>query len=287
MVHTLVFALIMGEPRVPPPTETEPVSVWRSLDGDIATTFHRTAEGFLVRFCDLADYAIDISARTVVCSPVPDIDPELIESLFANQIEPLLRTWDGDLVLHASGVAIDDRAVGFLGLSRRGKSTLATALARAGHPCVTDDGLILLRTQSGFLAEPKCEPLRLLPDSEAALLGDRSGGPYRATKARISLPGGIGFQKEPIALAALYHLCEPCSSGLKIERLSQSAAMDIVLKQSFMLDTGDKARMRAHFDRVAVLAETVPVFSLDYPRDYDQLPNVLDGIIAHQRETCE
>ena len=63
--------------------------------------------------------------------------------------------------------------------------------------------------------------------------------------------------------------------------------MDLALKQTFMLDTGDKARMSAHFDTVAFLAETVPIFSLDYPRDYGQLDSVMEAIVAHVRETGE
>jgi hypothetical protein len=283
----LSFSLIHAEPHTPAPIAAEPKSVWRTEDGEITTTFHPAPEGFLVRVVECADYAIDFAARTVVCTPWPDTIPELVRTTFTNQIAPLLRTWDGDLVLHASSVAIDGRAVGFFGLSRRGKSTLATALSCAGHPCVTDDGLILLRGPAGFVAEPKIEPLRLLPDSEAALLGDISLPVERDTKARIELPGDIVFQQEPVPLCALYCLEEPAANELSIARLEHSAAMDRLIKQTFMLDTGDRARMRAHFECVAFLAETVPIFSLDYPRDYGQLAHVVDGITAHVRKIGE
>lgn len=282
----MIFSLQYAEPRAPAPPGCEPASVWRTPDGEIATTFHRTASGCLVRVVDYADYVIDFDARSVVCTPWPDTDPDLAETTFANQIAPLLRTWDGDLVLHASGVAIDARAVGFFGLSRRGKSTLAMAFARAGYPCVTDDGLILLRRPGGFVAEPKAGPLRLLPDSEAALVGACASS-ERDTKARIDLPDEIVFQQEALPLAALYHLDEPQAARLAIERLGKGAAMDLVLKQTFMLDTGDKTRMRAHFDQVAALCETVPIFSLDYPRDYAQLPAIIEQIAAHVRENPE
>jgi hypothetical protein len=278
------FALIHAKPRPPDPIAGTPKSVWRTEEGEITTSFHPAPSGFLVRVVDCADYAIDFTARTVVCTPWPGADQDIVEGAFANQIGPLLRTWDGDLVIHASSVVIEGRAVGFFGLSRRGKSTLATALSRAGNPCVTDDGLILIRTGQGFVAEPKIAPLRLLPDSEAALLGKAPMAFERDTKARIDLPGDIVFQQGTVPLGALYHLGAPDADRLAIAPLDHGVAMDAVLKQTFMLDTGDKARMRAHFDCVAFLAETVPIFSLDYPRDYDQLPAVVDGIIAHVRE---
>ena len=243
--------------------------------------------GCLVRVIDCADYAIDFAARTVVCMPWPGIAHGFVENTFVNQIGPLLRTWDGELVLHASGVAIEGRAAGFFGISRRGKSTLATALSCAGHPCITDDGLVLLREHSGFVAEPKPGPLRLLADSKAALVGEASQELDSDFKASIVLPDVIAFQQNPVPLGALYHLGEPGVAELSITRLDHGTAIDLLLRQTFMLDTGDKARMRAHFESVAFLAETVPIFSLDYPRDYGQLPEVVEAITAHMRDTCE
>lgn len=281
----MTFSLVHAAPCPPGPIAEAPKSVWRTEDGEITTTFHPAPSGFLVRVVDCADYAIDFATRTVVCTPWPDASQDIVEGAFQNQIGPLLRTWDGDLVLHASSVVIDGHAIGFFGLSRRGKSTLATALSQAGHRCVTDDGLILLRTPQGFLAEPKIAPLRLLPDSEAALLGQSATAFERDTKARIDLPDNIVFQQGTVPLGALYHLGAPDAARLQIALLDQVAGMDAVLKQTFMLDTGDRERMRAHFECVAFLAETVPIFSLDYPRDYEQLPRVVDGIVAHVRQT--
>ena len=281
------FTLIHAAPCPPAPIDEQPKSVWRTEAGEITTTFHRRPSGFLVRVIDCADYHIDFAARSVVCTPWPGAIREFVETTFANQIEPLLRTWDGDTVLHASSIVVAGRAVGFFGISRRGKSTLATAFSRAGHACVTDDGLILIRTPSGFVAEPKIAPLRLLPDSEEALVGASPHVAQRLTKAPVNLPGDIVFQVEPVPLGVLYHLEAPSARQLVIKRLEHGAAIDLLIKQTFMLDTGDKERMRAHFESVAILAETVPIFSLDYPRDYGQLPRVVDGIAAHAREICE
>ena len=45
----------------------------------------------------------------------------------------------GNLVLHASAVAVGSGVVIFCGPSRAGKSTLAAALVRQGYPFITDD----------------------------------------------------------------------------------------------------------------------------------------------------
>jgi hypothetical protein len=282
-----VFTLAWESARAMPLPPSEAIGKWLSLEGEVATTFHRTARGYLVRFPGIADFAIDFAARTVVCSPDPEADAATLESVYENQVVPLLRTWQGDLVLHASGVVIEDLAVGFCGLSRRGKSTLAGAFARAGHACVTDDGLVLVRAAGGLMVEPKVSPLRLLPDSEAALLGSASTRPGQDAKARVGLADKVAFQQGAVPLGPLYHLGEPRAARLTIAPLARAAAFDLLLKQTFMLDTGDKAQMQAHFERVAFLVETVPIFALDYPRDYAQLPQVVAAIAAHVRANRE
>ena len=91
----------------------EPFDVWRSFDGDVSTMFHRTPTGFFVRFADCGDYTIDLAEKRVICTPVPDVPDDYCENIFSNQILPLLWTYDGTPVLHASGVVIDGGAFGF------------------------------------------------------------------------------------------------------------------------------------------------------------------------------
>ena len=54
-------------------------------------------------------------------------------------------------------------------------------------------------------------------------------------------------------------------------------------KHSFMLDVQDQGLIAAHFDRVAALAKAVPCVALDYPRNYDVLPDILRAIRAQVR----
>ena len=46
----------------------------------------------------------------------------------------------------------------------------------------------------------------------------------------------------------------------------------------------DRVRMRKAFAQSAAIAERVPCFALDYPRDYAALPDVAAAVAAHARK---
>ena len=259
---------------------------WLTLDGEESLLFHRTENGYLLRFIDNADFVLDFASDRVICTPVPGMTAEGLADLHFNQIVPLVMGYRGELVLHASAVKTASGAIGFLGATGRGKSTLAAALARAGCPFLTDDGLIMdhFAGRPGYAIRPRRPLLRLRPDSEAAMLEmDEADVPDRsALKARFAARPGIPFCDEPVPLAALYILSEPHGrTAPEIHSLPPSAVLPELLSHSFILDVEDQARVHAHFDKLAMLAREVRCFTLDYPRDYTALPIVTKTIIDH------
>ena len=279
--------------QAPPLEQTdlpfEPYDKWRTLDGDVAASFYRAASGYLLRFPDCADFAIDLGRQVVTCTPAPDMVDENIADLYFNQVLPLLMGYDGDPVLHASGIAIDGAAIGFVGPTGRGKSTLAAAFARAGYPFLTDDGLILDASDSGYSVRPRRPILRLCADSEAAILDRQAAlSDVELWKERVPASAEIPFHDKPVPLAALYVLAEP--GGVRqavITALTPTEALSALMGHSFILDVDDRPRVRALFNQFGDIAEQVGCFSLDYPRDYADLPSVLDAIITHTRKGAQ
>ena len=264
----------------------EPYDKWRTLDGDVAAQFYRTSAGYLLRFAESADFTIDFARQVVTCSPAPDMPDEHIADLYFNQVLPLLMGHDGDPVIHASGVAIDGIAVGFIGPTGRGKSTLAASFARAGHPFLTDDGLILDPAGHGYMVRPRRPILRLCADSEAAILEKNAPLPDVVLwKERHHASAEMPFHDTAVPLGKLYVLREPsgCATA-KITALSPVDALSALIGHSFILDVDDRTRVRALLDRLGDIAERVGCFALDYPRDYAALPGVLDAIIGHARK---
>ena len=79
----------------------------------------------------------------------------------------------GDYSLHASAVRFARGAVAFAGPHGAGKSTLAAALGRAGHPVIADDVLRLTNHDGWWRAHPFGGILRLWPSGVKTVFGDQ------------------------------------------------------------------------------------------------------------------
>ncbi|MEP6867917.1 MAG: hypothetical protein ABJA20_05330 [Novosphingobium sp.] len=265
------------------PLDALPYDRWLSPDGEVAIEFYRRGSDYVLRFPERADFAI---GATLTCTPAPDVPQALITALFNNQIIPMIESRSGGLVLHASAVAAAGRALGFLGQSGRGKSTLAASFARAGHPFLTDDGLVLEADGTGYRAKPSLPYIRLWPDSESAVLdgaASDNSSDEDEVKSHVGSSAQVPFQRDPIPLRAIYVLLDGPSDRVRIERMKPAAALSAFMQHAFVLDVEDRPRMRTHFNQMARLAEAVECFTLDYPRRYDDLRGVRDAILTHAR----
>ena len=147
---------------------------WHESPGDeVWCEFRRLSNGIHLRFPGLADFTISGDGREVAAVPAPDLDDATLEHLQLNQVLPLALSAQGIPVFHASGVEMASGAVAFLGVSGRGKSTLATHLALRGAPLLTDDGLVLDWREDRYHVQPSRPSIRLWQDSQDALIGGR------------------------------------------------------------------------------------------------------------------
>lgn len=110
--------------------------------------------------------------------------------------------------LHASAVAIDDRAVAMVGPAGAGKSTTAAAFAHAGYPILSDDFVPLEERQGRILARPAYPIIRLWTESARHFYGSPDALPVLAPswqKRYVDLRDrGHVFVTEPMELGAIY-----------------------------------------------------------------------------------
>lgn len=275
-----MLALEVHPARVQPALASAPYDRWVTPEGEVKAEFHRLPSGFLVRFPDEADFTIDIAARRAEGWPAPDTTPDHFESLFQHGVLPLVGDHLGGLFLHGSAVAVDGQAIAFLGLSRGGKTTLAGAFAKAGYPFLTEDVIELVPAGEAYLLQPKHSRLRLFVDSASWLLEREFADAEDDDKHSLAAGDALPFSHEAAPLARIYVLGRDHQAPLAITPFQGTVALAELLPHSFVLDVEDKPRLRAHFGRIGELSERIACRALDYPRRYEELPDVIAAILA-------
>ena len=229
------------------------------------TQFYRNGSEYLLRFPDLADFGISGAGLDVVAYPVPGVPPATVEQLYFNQVLPLALSRQGELVLHASAVEVNNSILAFLGISGLGKSTLAASFASTGHRILTDDGLQLQSADDGYRALPGHPSMRLLDDS------------------RRALPDGDtpSFRDASCPVRYMYFLGEGIADSVDIAPISGRDAMIELVRNSFLLDVEEKAMLAHHFSQLTKLVSQSIFFRLDYPRNFESLTAVREAVLAH------
>lgn len=257
---------------------------WVTAGSQDAAYFYRTHQGFLVRFPGVVDFQISADGSQALALPVPSAPHEAVVDLFHNAIIPLTDNHRGALSLHGSAALYKGAALGFIGQSRSGKTTLAGAFAMEGHPFITEDIIRLARISERYEVAPTRPVLRLFNDS-AAHLSAKSKEEVAAGKARFSASEVLPFAPSRAPLRTLFLLERAGVSQIEVERIGAVQALTSLLQQAFILDVEDNDRLSDHFARIGLLAESMPCFRLDYPRRFDILPEVIRAIIKHAGET--
>jgi hypothetical protein len=235
---------------VPVPIGADGSGFWAT--GDEACYFLEDVGTFLVR-----------GGREVVVELAPRAEPGRIRLSILGPVLGILLHQRGHLVLHASCVEIEGRAVAFAGNRGWGKSTIAAALYARGHGIVSDDVTAIDLRLPVPSVMPAFPQIKLWPDSVPTLgpsadvqprfhpLLDKRG--FRVTR---------GFPQGPVALERVYVLAEGADPG--VDKLRPGEAFPEILRHWYGGRFGDgllKAEGAAvtHFEQAATLAARVPM----------------------------
>lgn len=235
--------------------------------------------GIMFRYGDGIEFLIDRAGTQVwVRWPEPFTIEDATTYLLGPIVGWLLRL-RGVIPLHASAVAVDGRAVAFLGPAGSGKSTLAAGFAELGFAVLSDDVLALHQRLDIIEAVPSYPVLRLWPDSARLLFGSPHALPPLTPnweKRGLDLTrSGYAFGDRPLPLAALYTI-DGRDDGVRLrvedvpgKRSIVSLAANTYL--AYLLDRGMRARefvflaavlRRVRLRRLSVHLESVEVLDL-------------------------
>ena len=259
----LTFA-IATEPVLDRPGE---LVAW--AEGDAGSVFATAAtdDGLIVSCSVTGSYLLQPDPARVVVEPAPGILPWRLEHRLLSTIVPTLLADRGDLMLHASAVAVDGRAVLFCGPSGRGKSTLALVLSREGHPMLAEDGVAVAEGAAGPEAWPGARDVRMKA-------GERAPGHplYPSGMHRTKDDQGAG-----VPVAALVVLAER-GARLEVERLDGPRGLAELA--GTLMHRGGVESLRSPFRALARTVERAPAFLVSLPDDLDAAP-------AHARELLD
>ena len=218
-----------------------------------------------LRYVDGTEFLLDRAGRRVwAVWPAPLTLEDTATYLLGPVMAFVLRL-RGIVCLHASAVAVEDRALALLGPGGAGKSTTAAAFARLGYAVLADDALAVLERGESFLAQPAYPRVRLWPESVRALYGSDEALPLLTPNwEKRYLPldeNRESFQPDALPLAAIYILDERSKQAAEpaIEPVAPAAALVTLIANSYVNYLLDKAMRSQEFDFLGRLVNRVPV----------------------------
>ena len=240
-----------------------------------------------VRYADETEFLIDKRGTRIWATwPSQSLTVEDTATYLLGPMMGFVLLLRGCISLHASAVAIDDRAVAIVGPAGAGKSTTAAALADQGYSILAEDVVTLQDLNDEFLVQPAYPCIRLWPSSVKALYGEGTELPKLTPtwdKCYLDLTQDqYQFQKHALPLSAIYLLDERIDepSAPFVRELSQSEAMVSLIANTYATYLMDKTMRAREFDLLGRVLKSIPVRKVVPHTDPALISNLCKTIIT-------
>jgi hypothetical protein len=219
----------------------------------------------------------------IVVDPYEGAEEELVRLPLIGIVMAALLQQRGKLVLHASAVSVNDKAVVFLGWKGAGKSTTSAMMYGRGHTMISDDIVALENVEIGApLVAPGFPHFKLMPETAASVLGDDS-----ETLSRICTglekrfrSSSNNFLKKEILLQAIYLLEE--GDQLEAQVLRPQEAITTLIANTYLARYGKQLIQKNHavtnLRQCSNIVNHIPVYRLVRPKSFDLLDNLAELI---------
>jgi hypothetical protein len=230
------------------------------------------------------EYTVSPDGAVIRCAPPEGIADWSWQRALIGSILPLAAVLRGIEVFHASAVAVNGRAVGIVGRSTAGKSSVAVNLVLRGAQLLADDVAALEALSDGLAVHPgpgvvsvrHAEAARL-GETALAQLGTVLGDDGEALRIQVSRGAG------PLPLAALYFLEHRDAGRTSFERLWPPPPR-LLLGSTFNYVVLTAERLTTQLDVCTRLAHDAPLFRANVAPDTtaDQLAAALEShVLEH------
>ena len=238
--------------RAAMPERTTPWHHGRSLTID-----ETPDEKLLVRFEDETSFLVTATSIELVAAPAQ----YTVDDIAAYALGPVIAIalhLQGAVLLHASSVVMNGKAVVFAGHSGSGKSTIAAILHRHGYAVLSDD----ITELAGTRALASIPAMRLWPDVVHALFGEQAVFPDRAPSWDKKLV--VVEEAPPAEIAAVLFLDERADTP-RLQRLAPRDAWRHLMANIYTATLPGEATARRIFEITSALADDVPMYTFAPP----------------------
>lgn len=225
---------------------------WYSLSRQVDRT--------VLRVPTVCDLTIAADGGTLHFTPDPARTDEFLAILLAGTGISAMLMLEGRQVLHGSAVATGEQAIGFLGDSGQGKSTLTALSCLAGWSLVCDDVLHLEGVEGSTICHPGGQEIRLRPTARTD-----PGWPTRLTvdERRAVSPPSVDAAVELGALVIPFP--NRTITTFEAQLLDRVDAIGRVMYYSRITGWHDQDMLRQIFDQATDLAFRLPVWEVQIP----------------------
>jgi hypothetical protein len=189
----------------------------------------------------------------------------------------------GVVCLHASAVAIGDEAIALLGPAGSGKSTTAAAFAERGYNVLAEDVVTLDDRGDHFLVRPGYPCIRLWPAAVKALYGSETHLPKLTPNwDKCYLDLSDNFQREPVRLAAIYHLGERRHDVVApfVRGVEQAEGLMSLVANTYATKLMDRQMRAREFEVLTRVVNQVRLRRVTPHADPSLIPELCTRIIA-------
>lgn len=250
-------------------------------------TWQRSEREFLLEIPAIGRFLLE-DGRHIGFERDSAADERDIAIFLAGNVFGTLLHQRNQIVLHASAVAVNGKAVLFCGPSGAGKSTMAAALGERGYQIVADDQCAITLSDDGVpIVHPDGRCLKLWAHSIDALsLGERRGEAMRTRLEKFYVePERSSVEAMPVG--AVYILLESRPPrGDEILRPNIVDVTRLLLANAYRPALVRRMGQRqAYFTTGAALANVAGVFTFSRPLSFARIPDTIERLEAHWIET--
>jgi hypothetical protein len=192
----------------------------------------------------------------------------------------------GIVSLHASAVAVNRRAVVFVGGAGAGKSTMAMAMGRLGYPIISDDIVPIYENAGVTYAQPGYPRMRLRQSSLPMLFDvNPELPPLPKVEGQDRLhfeltSAGYQFQSNALPIGGLYLLAESADPDVpRVEPLSPLDGIIRIVANTYATRFLDKSMRAQELQELSQLVNRVAVNNVYRHREPSRLATLCEVIL--------